>query len=678
TSTGTWSSATLSLGRADLSATSAGGIVFFGGGNTVNLNTNVVDIYNTSTGTWSVANLSQVRSALSATSAGSMVFFAGGGNAAGMSSVVDIYDTSAGTWSVANLSQARANLSATSAGNQVFFAGGVTGAYVITNVVDIYNTSTGTWSVATLSHARGDFSATSAGNKVFFAGGESSSSPSNVVDIYDTSTGTWSAATLSRARYYFSATSAGNQVFFAGGDLGNESPSNVVDIYTLQNYPSISSTKTFTLVDNTTVTGRMQLGGGSLGLANFNLAVGSMAGSAPIDLGNGTLTTGSDNTTTIYCGAITGNGSLVMNGTGTLALTGAVSSGAITVNQGQIIAGPGSVVAGNLTIPAGGRFTYNGSSLFVSNLSNGGTFIGGGQVGGNFVNQSSGDVRIAAGQGLYIQNGGPQSNSGLVEVLGTGASPAQFESAGPFTNASGSGNGMIAAQNATLHFDGGLTNQAALAFSYGVSNVFGKITNSPGGNISIAGGAGVTFYGDMTQDGTLVVSSVGNTHSSAVFFGAFSGGGGFSGGGDVFLMGDLRPGDPAEITFGGNAFLSNSTDTVMELAGPMPGSQYDRIDVTGQLDLAGALDVVLLDGFGPQAGEAFKLFDGAMSGTFSRVSLPALSNGLSWDTSNLYATGTISVTPEPSALALLGIGVIGLLGCGWLQRKQAVVAGGGR
>ncbi|MEI8371666.1 MAG: hypothetical protein WCJ35_02410, partial [Planctomycetota bacterium] len=51
---------------------------------------------------WSTANLSQARSDISATSAGGKVLF--GGNPQNSSSVVDIYDSSAGTWSVANLS----------------------------------------------------------------------------------------------------------------------------------------------------------------------------------------------------------------------------------------------------------------------------------------------------------------------------------------------------------------------------------------------------------------------------------------------------------------------------------------------------------------------------------------------------------------------------------------------
>ena len=91
----------------------------------------------------------------------------------------------------------------------------------------------------------------------------------------------------------------------------------------------------------------------------------------------------------------------------------------------------------------------------------------------------------------------------------------------------------------------------------------------------------MTFYGDVAQNGTLAVNTVGNIQSSAVFLGTFSGSGGFTGGGDVFFEGDLRPSDPVEVTFGGNAYLESTTNTVMQLAGPVAGSQYDQIKVRG-------------------------------------------------------------------------------------------------
>ncbi|MCX5674477.1 MAG: hypothetical protein NTX87_05670 [Planctomycetota bacterium] len=228
-----WSSATLYEARNLLSATAAGGKVFFAGGQPQSA---VVDIYDTATGTWSTAGLSQARRELAATVSGDKVYFGGGfGGATTYSNVVDIYDTSTGSWSTASLSHGRYELTAAAAGGKVLFAGGFHGSP--SAVVDIYDTGSSTWATASLSQARGGLSATAAGGKVFFAGGSDPGSTlqSNVVDIYDTGTGNWSTSTLSHGRSFLAATSAGNKVFFAGGVTGgywmDYPTTNVVDIY---------------------------------------------------------------------------------------------------------------------------------------------------------------------------------------------------------------------------------------------------------------------------------------------------------------------------------------------------------------------------------------------------------------------------------------------------------------
>ncbi len=83
----------------------------------------------------------------------------------------------------------------------------------------------------------------------------------------------------------------------------------------------------------------------------------------------------------------------------------------------------------------------------------------------------------------------------------------------------------------------------------------------------------------------------------------------------------------------------------MELGGTQPGTQADKVDVTGALGLDGALNVVLYNNFVPSPGATFDLFHASSTtGTFSSVSLPALP-GMRWDTSSLYTTGSISVVP---------------------------------
>ena len=76
----------------------------------------------------------------------------------------------------------------------------------------------------------------------------------------------------------------------------------------------------------------------------------------------------------------------------------------------------------------------------------------------------------------------------------------------------------------------------------------------------------------------------------------------------------------------------------------MPGTQFDQLRVSGQLTLGGTLNVSLINGFAPVAGNSFDILDwSVLSGTFSSIQLPALAGGLSWNTSQLYVTGTLSV-----------------------------------
>jgi hypothetical protein len=103
--------------------TAASGIYLF--------ESDAVDLYNSSSGTWSTARLS-VRLALhAATSVGNLAIFAGGQTRTEdrrlNSNSVDLYNSASGIWTTAQLSVARRELAATSVGNMAIFAGGITG-----------------------------------------------------------------------------------------------------------------------------------------------------------------------------------------------------------------------------------------------------------------------------------------------------------------------------------------------------------------------------------------------------------------------------------------------------------------------------------------------------------------------------------------------------------------------
>ncbi|HVT27734.1 MAG TPA: PEP-CTERM sorting domain-containing protein [Lacipirellulaceae bacterium] len=112
---------------------------------------------------------------------------------------------------------------------------------------------------------------------------------------------------------------------------------------------------------------------------------------------------------------------------------------------------------------------------------------------------------------------------------------------------------------------------------------------------------------------------------------------------NVNFTGTFSPGLSPTILSVGNAALSPTSTIIMELGGTSPGSGHDQLVSSGTLSFDGTLQVVLMNGFMPSAGQSFDLFDWvSASGTFDTLALPTLA-GLEWDTSQLYTAGVISV-----------------------------------
>ena len=181
----------------------------------------------------------------------------------------------------------------------------------------------------------------------------------------------------------------------------------------------------------------------------------------------------------------------------------------------------------------------------------------------------------------------------------------------------------------------------------------GDINNT--GVITVTGNSNVTFWDDLVNDGTIKVSN----GSTAVYFGSVSGSGSFTGSGMTFLEGDLSPGSsPGTMSFGGEVVLGESSTILIELAGTANG-EYDRLLVAGVLEVSGALEVQLLDGFAPTSDTGFQILNATdLSGAFSSLVLPDLLGHLSWDSSRLYSNGTLSVIPEPATLSLLAVAML--------------------
>jgi hypothetical protein len=180
-----------------------------------------------------------------------------------------------------------------------------------------------------------------------------------------------------------------------------------------------------------------------------------------------------------------------------------------------------------------------------------------------------------------------------------------------------------------------------MQFSGGNANIRGDVTNNPGGQVFTAGGIVSIFFDDVTNNGSIFTSS----GARSVFFGSYSGAGSLPGGGTNEFVGDTRPGNsPASIQIAGNAIFDSPARLFIEIGGTTVGTQYDKVNVAGQLTLGGTLNVSFINSFSPAIGNSFNILDWATeSGVFSSISLPALSSGLAWNTTKLYSAGTISV-----------------------------------
>ena len=277
-----------------------------------------------------------------------------------------------------------------------------------------------------------------------------------------------------------------------------------------------------------------------------------------------------------------------------------------------------------------------GLNLSGGTLINTGLVRGGGTIDNRMVNSAGGQIRVASGRRLHLTDNLEQGNAGRIDVVGNTTQAAEIEFDGRLTNAKITGN--ITARHAILRFNGGLTNQGSVGISFGTSDVYGNVDNQAGASITVTGYSQVTFWDDLTNNGTVKVSE----GSTAVYFGKISGGGFLPGDGKHLIEGDLSPGNsPGNLTFGGDVVLGPSSATLIELAGTDTG-EYDQLLIAGDLQIGGQLQVDLLDGFIPEAGDRFDILDFAtQSGSFAAMNLPVLEGGLAWDTSQVLVDGTL-------------------------------------
>jgi hypothetical protein len=366
------------------------------------------------------------------------------------------------------------------------------------------------------------------------------------------------------------------------------------------------------------------------------------------------LVTNSASTLLINGGVLTSLGSVVSNGVrfvvgdGTNAATLSLPFGSHTFADGLVVAANArltnmaTLVAPGLLIGASGQFTMGEGLVLAGAVTNSGFLIQSGGVLTPAFQHNAGTMQIFGGTnmnavllndtGALLQQGGGQLDVGFATNAGTwtlsgtvAANLTNFLNRGTLVIGGGTlTSGLLVSTNAgsVLTFNAGLlgvggsivSNAAPFAVGDGVQSA---TLNLLGGAHNFAGGLFVNTNATLTGTGAITGSLTG--------------------------AGVIAPGDGiGVITDDGDLSLWGGAALRMELGGNS-APFYDRFDVTGAFNFGGALDVSLVNGFTPQAGDRFDLFDfSAGLGGFSSIHLPALDPSLSWNTNALYSTGVIA------------------------------------
>jgi T5SS/PEP-CTERM-associated repeat protein len=388
--------------------------------------------------------------------------------------------------------------------------------------------------------------------------------------------------------------------------------------------------------------GSVSSGFGSIAVTSGSTGTVTVTG-AGSTWNNNSLSVGEEGTGTLLIEA----GGSVSNGngyigydtgsTGTVTVTGA---GSTWNNSASVSVGGSGVSAGGvgtLTVETGGTVNFGAQ---LSLWDNGTVNLSGGTInvksltssGGTF-NFNSGTLAFTGVSGLVIGGGGPFGSS-LTLTAGQTVSVVNtttIDNGSSLTLNGGTLNVASLAGGGAIILHAGTLNLTSANLTVGVGSIFGttmfvvsaqavNVTNQAtidaGAELVVAGSfssSGLTNSGDLvaidaTMDGPVVNNNAITVVGAVDFNGLVSGPGDFFGPGTANFNGGMAPGaSPAEVNFEGSLALADANTLFIEIAGIMPGSDYDRLTIAGSASLDGILDVSLTGGFMPSGGQQFTI-----------------------------------------------------------------------
>jgi autotransporter-associated beta strand protein len=340
---------------------------------------------------------------------------------------------------------------------------------------------------------------------------------------------------------------------------------------------------------------------------------------------------------------------------------------------GTAISSPGTGVLiynnaiANKTGETGSWAKQGGGTLELGGVS---TYTGDTSINNGFVKLTTGNDRLPTGTVVSIGQSA-SINLGTLDLNGRNQQIAGLNSTAG-TNATASNNSVTSATAATLTIGG----TGSYSFGDGTAANSGVIV----GAISLVKeGSGTQTLGDTNtytgtttvNSGTLIINGNISTSLTTIKSGGTLGGSGYVGGLSVEGGGTLAPGNSPGILNVGSTSLATLSTFAVEINGNTVSTQYDQLNVTGTMSLAGLLSVTM--GYTPADSALFFIIanDGlptdAITGTFSNAPVDGgiyKLGGQDFKISYFGDSGTNSfiggndvvlmAIPEPSATLLVG------------------------
>ena len=314
-------------------------------------------------------------------------------------------------------------------------------------------------------------------------------------------------------------------------------------------------------------------GTGTIRFSGAAATVGGAWSAMPVDVTAGSVafnTSGTIPALTMSGGTLAGSGNLTISGPSTWSGGTIAGGGSLTVDSGATVAMPGTVAA-----------TLNRPLL------------------------NKGTITFAAATNGLLIDGAAVTNAGIIDIrssqpIGATAGTPAFVNQGLLKKSAGAGVTQFAAP---------LSNSGQVQIGAGTMNFSGTYTQSAGTTTVLPGATLQTATlslngGSLTGNGTIAAT----VDNHAV----------------------VAPGaSPGTLTISGDYVQASGGSLDIEIGGTAPGTQYDRVLVSGAVTLDGTLNVIPINGFVPSAGESFQILTfGSRTGAF------AARNGLN------YGSGT--------------------------------------